>query len=233
MKLEELRSSVVDANLRIVEAGLVLLTWGNVSAIDRDSGLMAIKPSGVDYNELTAESIPLVRLSDGRRVEGDYKPSSDTATHLELYRHFPDIGAVVHTHSHFAVCFAQAGTRIPCLGTTHADHFLTDIPVTRMLTDQEINGEYEKNTGTAIVEVFTGGIYSPSHTPGVLVAQHGPFAWGDDLKHAVENGIVLEEVAKTGLHSRLIDPALTTADRTLVERHFFRKHGAGAYYGQG
>lgn len=239
MEHRELREAVVRANLDVVKAGLVLLTWGNVSAVDREAGIMAIKPSGVDYDDLTAESIPLVRIADGERVDGAFKPSSDTATHLEIYRNFPSVSAVVHTHSHYAVCFAQAQEAIPCLGTTHADHFFTDIPVTRMLSDAEIAQEYEKNTGSVIVECFSAGGWNPEDTPGVLVAQHGPFAWGPDLKHAVENAIVLEEVARMGVHTREIArmrggvDTRQSAYRPLVEKHFTRKHGAGAYYGQG
>ncbi len=232
MTQQALREAVVRANQEIVSAGLVLLTWGNASAVDRNSGLMAIKPSGVDYNDLTPGQIPLVRISDGAVAEGELKPSSDTETHLVLYRSFPNVGAVVHTHSHYAVCFAQAEEPIPCLGTTHADHFLTDIPVTRRLRPEEIEGAYENDTGVVIAELFSDGGYDAEPTPGALVAQHGPFAWGPDLRHAVENAIVLEEVARMAYHTCQIAPGVERADRTLVERHFFRKHGAGAYYGQ-
>ncbi len=233
MKYTELRNRVLQANHDIVTAGLVLLTWGNASAVDRKAGVMAIKPSGVSYETLSAESIPVIALDSGAVVDGAYKPSSDTATHLELYRQFTALGGIVHTHSHYAVCFAQAEQPIPCLGTTHADHFLTEVPVTRRLTTDEIEGEYEKNTGTVIVERFGSGGYDPLHSPGVLVAQHGPFAWGESVEKAVENAVVLEEVARMALHTRLIAPQADAADRNLVERHFFRKHGAGAYYGQG
>lgn len=232
MKFQELRNQVLQANREIVTAGLVLLTWGNASAVDREERVMAIKPSGVSYDELSAETIPIVALDTGTVLDGVYKPSSDTATHLELYREFADLGAIVHTHSHYAVCFAQAEQPIPCLGTTHADHFLTEIPVTRRLTENEIQGEYEKNTGSVIVELFERDGYVPLQTAAALVAQHGPFAWGATVQKAVENAIVLEEVARMSFHTRAIAPAMNSADRKLVERHFFRKHGAGAYYGQ-
>ena len=233
MKHRQLRERVLTANLDIVKAGLVLLTWGNASAIDREAGLVAIKPSGVDYDRLTPASIPLVALADGVLMDGSYKPSSDTETHLEMYRKFPTIGGIVHTHSHFAVCYAQAQKPIPCLGTTHADHFLTEVPVTRMLTEAEIANEYERNTGRVIVECFGEQEYDPDRTPGVLVAQHGPFAWAPDIEHAVENAVVLEEVARMGIHTRELAPRISAAHRPLVEKHFFRKHGPGAYYGQG
>lgn len=232
MKFAELRNRVLQANYDIVTAGLVLLTWGNASAADREAGVMAIKPSGVSYDTLSAESIPVVALDSGEVVDGVHKPSSDTATHLELYRRFAMVGGIVHTHSHYAVCFAQAEQPLPCLGTTHADHFLTEVPATRLLTAEEIAGEYEKNTGTVIVERFHSGGYDPLRTPAVLVAQHGPFAWGATVEIAVENAIVLEEVARMALHTQLLAPQANAADRALVERHFFRKHGPGAYYGQ-
>ena len=239
MEYVELRQKVVEANRRIVDAGLVLLTWGNASAVDDDREVMAIKPSGVDYEKLTPEAIPIVRLSDGKVISGTYTPSSDCDTHLELYRRFPGIGGVVHTHSHYAVCFAQAQTPVPCLGTTHADHFFGDVPVTRMLTPDEISTAYERNTGAVIVETFEGGNIDPQQIPGVLVAQHGPFTWGATVDKAVENSIVLEEVARSGLHTYQIAASVDSpatehlrADRTLVEKHFSRKHGPNAYYGQ-
>ncbi|MFW6387785.1 MAG: L-ribulose-5-phosphate 4-epimerase AraD, partial [bacterium] len=205
MDYRELREEVVEANRRIVEAGLVLLTWGNASVIDRAREVVGIKPSGVDYDALTAETVPIVRLSDSVVLDGAYRQSSDTATHLELYRRFPSVGAIVHTHSHYAVCYAQARLPIPCLGTTHADHFLTEVPITRELTVEEIAGDYEHNTGRVIVELFgkqgDGNAYTPEQTPAVLVTQHGPFAWGPDAEKAVENAIVLEEVARMGLHT--------------------------------
>lgn len=233
-QLDSLRAAVVKANLDIVSAGLVLLTWGNVSAVNRSLNIVAIKPSGVSYDELTPELIPLVDLETGDTIEGGMKPSSDTATHLELYRAFPGAGAIVHTHSHAAVCFAQCHLDIPCLGTTHADHFLTDIPVTRGLRQSEIEHDYELNTGRVIVERFTESGIDPKHTPGVLVDQHGPFAWGTDVKTAVENAVVLEACARMALDcSRLSGKSPDPADRVLVEKHFFRKHGPTAYYGQG
>ncbi len=232
-RLEALRGAVVQANRDIVTAGLVLLTWGNVSAIDRETGLVAIKPSGVAYDALEPSQIPLVSLETGEVVDGSLKPSSDTATHLAIYRAFHSAGAVVHTHSHAAVCFAQCHMPIPCLGTTHADHFLTDIPVTRSLKHAEITSKYELNTGLVIVETFREQSLDPAHTPGVLVDQHGPFAWGTDTAKAVENAIVLEACARMALDCRsLTGAAPDPADRTLVEKHFFRKHGPKAYYGQ-
>ncbi len=232
-ELEPLRTAVVQANLDIVAAGLVLLTWGNVSAVDRSRTIVAIKPSGVAYNELTPELIPLVHLETGEVVDGTLNPSSDTATHLELYRAFESVGAVVHTHSHAAVCFAQCHKSIPCLGTTHADHFLTDIPVTRSLRTDEIQRDYELNTGRVIVERFMESGIDAARTPGVLVDQHGPFAWGADTKKSVENAIVLEACARMALDcTRLAGGEPAPADRVLVEKHFFRKHGPGAYYGQ-
>ena len=232
MAHDALKKAVYQANLDIVEAGLVELTWGNASAVDRDAGLFAIKPSGVDYDVMSPEDIPLVSLETGERVGGDLDPSSDTPTHRELYRQFPSLGGVVHTHSNYAVSWAQAERPIPCFGTTHADHFYGEIPVTRRMTETEIQREYEHNTGAVIVERFREGDAEPAEVPGVLVAGHGPFAWGDDVEQAVENAIVLESVAEKALHTRQINPEAGSIDQTLLDKHYLRKHGEEAYYGQ-
>ncbi len=232
MGYDSLKETVHQANLDIVEAGLVELTWGNASAVDRDAGVFAIKPSGVDYDTMTPADIPIVSLETGERVEGDLKPSSDTPTHRELYRQFSSIGGVVHTHSNYAVSWAQAGQPIPCLGTTHADHFYGAVPVTRRMTDEEIQTEYEHNTGAVIVECFDEQDIAPAQVPGVLVAGHGPFAWGSDMEHAVENAIVLESVAEKALHTYQIDGQAEPIDQTLLDKHYLRKHGDEAYYGQ-
>lgn len=232
MAHDALKNAVYQANLDIVEAGLVELTWGNASAVDRDAGLFAIKPSGVDYDVMSPDSIPLVALETGERVEGDLKPSSDTPTHRELYRQFPSIGGVVHTHSDAAVSWAQAERPIPCLGTTHADHFYGEIPVTRRMTDEEIEADYEHNTGAVIVERFRDDDIAPAQVPGGLVAGHGPFAWGADVEHAVENAIVLESVAQKAMQTYMINPDATPIDQTLLDKHYLRKHGEEAYYGQ-
>ena len=228
--LQELREQVLAANLQLPEYGLVTFTWGNVSGIDRAKGLVVIKPSGVPYEGMTAEDMVVVDLS-GAVVEGKWKPSSDTATHLELYRAFPGIGGVVHTHSRWATVFAQAGMAIPAMGTTQGDYFYGDIPCTRPLTDAEIAGEYEKETGKVIVETFAGK--RPEDIPGVLVMSHGPFAWGSDAAEAVHNAVVMEEVAFMDWHAMILNPAQQGMQQSLLDRHFLRKHGAGAYYGQG
>ena len=232
MAHDALKKAVYQANLDIVEAGLVELTWGNASAVNRDAGLFAIKPSGGDYDAMSPEDIPLVSLETGERVEGNLNPSSDTPTHRELYRQFPSLGGVVHTHSNYAVSWAQAERPIPCFGTTHADHFYGEIPVTRRMTETEIQREYEHNTGAVIVECFREGEAEPAEVPGVLVAGHGPFAWGDDVEQAVENAIVLESVAEKALHTRQINPEAGSIDQTLLDKHYLRKHGEEAYYGQ-
>jgi L-ribulose-5-phosphate 4-epimerase len=232
MAHDALKHAVYQANLDIVEAGLVELTWGNASAVDRDAGLFAIKPSGVDYDAMAPGDIPLVSLETGERVEGALDPSSDTPTHRALYRQFSSLGGVVHTHSNYAVSWAQAERPIPCLGTTHADHFYGEIPVTRRMADDEIQTEYEHNTGAVIVECFREGEIDPAQVPGVLVAGHGPFAWGDDVEHAVENAIVLESVAEKALHTRQINPEAGPIDQALLDKHYLRKHGEEAYYGQ-
>lgn len=233
MKYDAIREAAYEANLKIVQAGLVLLTWGNASVADRESGVFAIKPSGVDYDDLSAESMVIVDIASGERVEGELNPSSDTDTHAELYRAFGRIGAVVHTHSHYAVCYAQALKSVPILGTTHADHFRKAIPVTRDMTPPEVADRYELNTGKVIVECFRNGSISGEDVPGVLVARHGPFAWGATGKKAVENAIVLEETARMGLHTAALDPEILAAPEYLTEKHFTRKHGPKAYYGQG
>jgi L-ribulose-5-phosphate 4-epimerase len=226
--LEELKQKVFEANLSLVKHGLVIFTWGNVSAIDRASGLVVIKPSGVSYDEMKASDMVVVDL-DGKVVEGDLRPSSDTPTHVALYKAFPNIGGVVHTHSTFATAWAQAGRDIPSIGTTHADYFHEGIPCTRDMNKNEVFGEYEKETGSVIIERFRG--INPDDTPAVLVKNHGPFAWGTDAFNAVHNAVVLEQVAKMAFISYSVNPNLTMND-LLIEKHFRRKHGPGAYYGQ-
>ena len=227
--LEKLKQEVLQANLDLVKHGLVIFTWGNVSAIDRTKGLVVIKPSGVSYDDMKAEDMVVVDL-EGKIVEGKLKPSSDTATHLMLYQSFPNIGGVVHTHSTFATAWAQAGKDIPNIGTTHADYFKDDIPCTRPMTPAEIAAEYERETGNVIIERFKE--LNPDFTPGVLVANHGPFTWGKDAHEAVHNSVVLEQVAKMAYIAYAINPELKMNDE-LIKKHFYRKHGAGAYYGQG
>ena len=226
--LDELKANVFKANLELVKHGLVIFTWGNVSGIDREKGLVAIKPSGVSYDEMKADDMVLVDL-DGNVAEGRLKPSSDTPTHLELYKAFPCIGGVVHTHSAFATAWSQAGRDIPNIGTTHADYFSEAIPCTRDMTETEVNGAYEKETGTVIVERFAQ--LNPEHIPGVLVKNHGPFAWGKNPHEAVHNAAVLEQMAKMAFIAYSINPQLTM-NPLLVQKHFCRKHGQGAYYGQ-
>jgi L-ribulose-5-phosphate 4-epimerase len=228
----ELRERVLEANLALGRAGLVVLTFGNASAIDRDSGVMAIKPSGVSYDRLTAEAISVVDLESGAVVDGRTRPSSDTPTHLVLYRAWLDVGGIVHTHSSFATAWAQAGEEIPCYGTTHADHFDGAVPVTRQLSPAEIEGEYERETGAVILETFTGLGLAPLDRPAVLVASHGPFVWSASVEAAVENAIALEEVAAVALHTRRVRPDVAPIGDDLRRRHFRRKHGPAAYYGQ-
>jgi len=226
--LESLKETVFQANLELVKHGLVIFTWGNVSAIDRESGLVVIKPSGVSYDEMKAEDMVVVDL-DGKVVEGKLKPSSDTPTHVVLYKAFPEIGGVVHTHSTFATAWAQAGLDIPNIGTTHADYFHDAIPCTLDMTKDEVEGAYEMETGHVIVARFSG--LNPVHTPGVLVKNHGPFAWGKDAHEAVHNAVVMEQVAKMAFISFEVNPKLTM-NPNLIEKHFNRKHGKNAYYGQ-
>jgi L-ribulose-5-phosphate 4-epimerase len=228
--LEKLKKDVLTANLELEKQKLVIYTWGNVSGIDRESGLVVIKPSGVSYDALTADQMVVLDLK-GNVVEGSLRPSSDTPTHLHLYREFPNIGGVVHTHSSMATAWAQANCGIPCYGTTHADYFYGEIPCTRPLSDQEIAGEYELNTGYVIVERFKGLNYE--YVPAVLVANHGPFSWGKDAMEAVHNSVVLEEVAKMAMACRTINPASPEVSSDLLNKHFLRKHGKNAYYGQG
>lgn len=226
--LSTLKEKVFQANLDLVKHGLVIFTWGNVSAIDRKSGLVVIKPSGVSYQNMKADDMVVVDL-EGNTVEGKLKPSSDTFTHLVLYKSFPDIGGIVHTHSTYATSWAQAGMDIPSIGTTHADYFSDAIPCTDDMTQQEIEGEYEKETGNVIVKRFEG--LNANHIPGVLVKNHGPFSWGKDANDAVHNAVVLEEVAKMAFTAYSINPNLTMNPH-LIQKHFYRKHGPNAYYGQ-
>ena len=227
--LEELKRTVCEANLLLPKYGLVTFTWGNVSGIDRESGLVVIKPSGVPYEGMTAKDMVVVDL-DGNVVEGIWKPSSDTATHLELYKAFPACGGIVHTHSRWATTFAQAGLCIPAMGTTHADYFYGDIPCTRKMTPEEIKGEYEKETGKVIVETFKDK--DPAAIPGVVVHSHGPFAWGTDAMNAVHNAVVMEEVAFMDWHAMAISPEKGRMQQELLDKHYLRKHGKNAYYGQ-
>lgn len=229
--LEELKEIVFRANLDLVKHGLVLFTWGNVSGIDREKGLVVIKPSGVSYADMKASDMVVVDLNSGKVVEGDLNPSSDTPTHLILYRAFPEIGGVVHTHSTYATAWAQAGRDIPNIGTTHADYFHDDIPCTRDMTEAEVKGQYELETGNVIVERFKKGEINVVHTPGVLVKNHGPFSWGTSPDNAVYNAVVMEQVAKMAFVAFSVNPNLTM-NPLLVEKHFSRKHGPNAYYGQ-
>lgn len=228
--LEELKRQVYRANMELPERGLVTYTWGNVSGIDRESGLFVIKPSGVDYDSLSPDDMVVMSL-DGKKVEGELNPSSDTATHLELYKAFQEIGGVVHTHSSMATAWAQAGRELPCYGTTHADYFYGTIPCTRNLTKEEIEEGYEKNTGLVIIETFKGR--NPVYVPGVLCKNHGPFTWGKDAAEAVHNAVVLEEVAKMNLYTEMLNPRAGAAPQYMQDKHFMRKHGPNAYYGQG
>ena len=227
--LEELKRKVYEANMELPQRGLITYTWGNVSGIDRESGLFVIKPSGVDYSILKAEDMVVMDLN-GNKVEGDLNPSSDTATHLELYKAFTEIGGIVHTHSPAATAWAQAGRGMPCYGTTHADYFYGEIPCARNLTEEEIEDGYEKNTGLVIIETFKGK--NPVFVPAVLCKNHGPFTWGKDAAEAVHNAVVLEEVAKMNFMTELLNPEVEAAPECLQNKHFLRKHGPGAYYGQ-
>lgn len=226
--LNDLKKSVFEANLNLVKHGLVIFTWGNVSGIDREQGLVVIKPSGVSYDDMSAGDMVVVDI-EGRVVEGNLKPSSDTPTHLVLYKAFPDIGGIVHTHSSWATAWAQAGKSIPALGTTHADYFYGQVPCTRKLTQKEIESAYEIETGHVIVETFQN--LDPNAVPGVLVNNHAPFAWGKTPDDAVHNAKVLEEVARMAYHTLQINPT-TSIDQFLLDKHYFRKHGKNAYYGQ-
>lgn len=229
--LEELKQKVFEANMLLPKYGLVTFTWGNVSAIDRESGLFIIKPSGVDYETMTADDMVVMDLN-GNKAEGHYKPSSDTPTHLEIYKAFPEIGGIVHTHSSYATSWAQAGRSIPCYGTTHADYIYGEIPCVRCLTKEEIEGAYEENTGHLIVNSFREMGKDVTAVPAVLCKNHGPFAWGKDAHDAVHNAVVLEEVAKMAYRAETINARIQPAPKELQDKHYFRKHGANAYYGQ-
>lgn len=229
--LEELKQAVFEANFLLPKYDLVTFTWGNVSGVDREKGLMVIKPSGVEYDTMRPEDMVVVSLKTGEKVEGDLNPSSDTDTHVVLYNAFPDIGGIVHTHSRWATTFAQAGQGIEALGTTHGDYFYGEIPCTRKMTPEEIGGKYELETGNVIVETFRDK--SANDIPAVLVHSHGPFCWGTSPKNAVHNAVVLEELAFMAWHAKMLNPALPPMQQELLDKHYLRKHGANAYYGQG
>ena len=229
--LEQLKEKVLKANLQLVKNHLVLFTWGNVSEIDRESGLFVIKPSGVEYDDMTADDMVVCDLK-GNVVEGHYRPSSDTPTHIEFYKAFPNIGGVTHTHSTYATAWAQAGRSIPFYGTTHADYFYGDIPCARSLTKEEIEGEYEKNTGLAIIEKFKQDNIDPAAVPGVLIKSHGVFAFGKDGDNSVYNATVIEEVARMAAITEQVNPQVVRADQFMMDKHYNRKHGKNAYYGQ-
>lgn len=228
--LEQLKQEVLEANLMLPKYGLVTFTWGNVSAIDREKNLMVIKPSGVEYSKLKADDMVVVDIKTGNKVDGLLSPSSDTPTHLELYRSFHNIGGIVHTHSRWATSFAQAGVPLIPMGTTHGDYFYGDIPCTRDMTSEEIKGKYEKETGTVIVEAFKG--IDPMEIPAVLVKNHGPFVWGTDPANAVHNAVVLEEIAFMNYHAVAVNPLAKRMNQELLDKHYLRKHGENAYYGQ-
>jgi len=227
--LEELKKKVYEANMELQRKGLVIYTWGNVSGIDREKGLVVIKPSGVDYDTMKAEDMVILDL-EGNIIEGKYKPSTDTPTHLVLYNTYPNIGGVVHTHSEWATTFAQAGISIPAFGTTHADYFYGDIPCTRDLTENEINGEYEKETGNVIVETI--GEKNPLEIPAIIVKNHGPFTWGKDPDNAVYNAVVLDKVAEMAYKTMTLNRSVESVNQILLDKHYLRKHGVNAYYGQ-
>ncbi len=228
--MSDLRQRVYEANMDLPHYGLVTFTWGNVSGIDRENGVLYIKPSGVEYGEMTAGDMTAVSLETGERIDGKYSPSSDTPTHVELYKSFPNIGGVVHTHSRWATIFSQMGLGIPALGTTHADYFYGEIPCTRKMTPEEISGAYEKETGKVIAETFAG--INPDEIPAALVHSHGPFIWGATPREAVHNAVVLEEVAMMAWHALMMRPDINPMQRELLDKHYLRKHGADAYYGQ-
>lgn len=229
--LEKLKEEVFRANLELPKRNLVIFTWGNVSAIDRETNLVVIKPSGVSYEKMTKDDMVVVDL-DGNVVEGNLRPSSDTPTHLEIYKKYPQIGGVVHTHSSHAVMFAQSGRDLKAYGTTHADYFYGDIPCTRVMTKDEIEKDYEKNTGLVIIEEFTKRNINPLEIPGVLVNNHGPFTFGRDANEAVHNTVVLEEIAKMAIFTELLNPSITRISQDILDKHYLRKHGKNAYYGQ-
>ncbi len=228
--LERLKKEVLEANLMLPKYSLITFTWGNVSGIDRESGLVVIKPSGVEYDGMTEKDMVVVSLETGEIVEGALRPSSDTPTHLALYRAFPNIGGVVHTHSRWATIYAQAGKGIPPLGTTHADYFYGEIPCTRRMTEKEIAGDYEAETGKVIIETFAGR--NADDIPAALVHSHGPFAWGTSPENAVHNAVVLEEIAFMAWHNEALSPDIVPMQKELLDKHYLRKHGANAYYGQ-
>lgn len=230
--LEDLKKKVLKANLDLVKNKLVLFTWGNVSAIDRESGFIVIKPSGVSYDDMTEKDMVVVDM-DGKVVDGNLRPSSDTPSHIEFYKAFPEVGGVTHTHSTFATSWAQAGRDIPFYGTTHADYFYGDIPCARSLTKEEIEGEYEKNTGLVIIERFKKDNLKPLAVPGVLVKSHGVFTFGKDADASVYNATVIEEVAKMAFITESVNPKVQRADKFMMDKHYLRKHGKNAYYGQG
>ncbi|MBQ7518848.1 MAG: L-ribulose-5-phosphate 4-epimerase [Clostridia bacterium] len=227
--MEQLKETVWKANLLLPKYNLVTFTWGNVSGIDRERGLVVIKPSGVEYDAMTAQDMVVVDL-EGKAVEGKWRPSSDTPTHVEMYKAFPDCGGIVHTHSRWATTFAQAGRDIPALGTTQGDYFYGAVPCTRPMTPEEIGGEYEKETGNVIIETFRDR--DPAAVPAVLVFSHGPFAWGQDPMEAVHNAVVLEEVAFMDWHAMMLNPGIGPMQQELLDKHYLRKHGKNAYYGQ-
>ena len=231
--LEELKKIVCTANLELPKYGLVTFTWGNVSGVDREKGLMVIKPSGVEYDCMTPEDMVVVSLATGEKVEGKWKPSSDTDTHVALYNAFPNIGGIVHTHSRWATTFAQAGMDIPAMGTTQADYFYGAIPCTRPMTAEEIQGAYEQETGNVIIETFRTRGIDPMSVPAVNVFSHGPFAWGKNPMNAVHNAVVMEEVAFMTWHTMMMDPGMGPMQKELLDKHYLRKHGKNAYYGQG
>ena len=228
--LEQLKQEVFEANMLLPKYGLITFTWGNVSGVDREKGLMVIKPSGVEYDTMKPEDMVVVDLATGKKVEGDLNPSSDTDTHVALYNAFPDIKGVVHTHSRWATTFAQAGMGIPALGTTHGDYFYGEIPCTRKMTPDEIGGKYELETGNVIIETFNDK--EPNDIPAVLVHSHGPFTWGTDPHNAVHNAVVLEELAFMAWHNIMMNPGIQPMQQELLDKHYLRKHGANAYYGQ-
>lgn len=229
--LEELKVAVYEANMELPKRGLITYTWGNVSGFDKESGYFVIKPSGVEYDIMTPDDMVVMNL-DGEKVEGEYKPSSDTPTHIELYKKYPEIGGIVHTHSSFATSWAQAGRDIPLYGTTHADYFYGEIPCARSLNKEEIKGEYEKNTGLVMIETMEKRGINPLYTPGILCTNHGAFTWGRDASEAVHNSVVLEEVAKMAYYTENINANVKPAPKDIADKHFFRKHGENAYYGQ-
>lgn len=230
--LEQLKEIVCKANLELPRYGLVTFTWGNVSGVDREKGLMVIKPSGVEYDTMTPEDMVVVSLATGETVEGKWKPSSDTPTHVALYNAFPGVGGIVHTHSRWATSWAQAGRGIPAYGTTHGDYFYGEIPCTRKMTASEIGGAYELETGNVIIETFANRNLEPKQIPAALVHSHGPFAWGTDPMNAVHNAVVLEELAFMAFHTEAIKPGKETMQQELLDKHYLRKHGKNAYYGQ-